>query len=160
MKLNCSSYLLQEHSGHFIDMGTAQLSLAQLCTSYMTFNCFDTRLDRSAIEDAVTRGDYSFQEYAIFNWIHHVDYLVKHEKAWSTDETSSIKDSLALLCRYHLEQRGESPSSPCKNENSGAGTDILGSLENLRRIYECTDALSQEGSHQGKIAQLIVIKSV
>ena len=152
MKLICSSYLLQEHSGHFIDMGTAQFSLAQLCTSYMTFNCFDRGLDRSTIEDAVTRGDYSFQEYAIFNWIHHVDYLVNHEKLWSTDETSSIKDSFALLCAYHLERCGDSPSSPYKNENVGAGTTSLESLENLRRIYECTDALSEECLHQGDSA--------
>lgn len=151
MELNCFSYLLQEHSGHFIDMNKAQLSLAQLCTSYMTFNCFDRRLDRSAIEDAVTRGDYSFQEYAIFNWIHHVDYLVNHEKLWSTDGISSIKDSLALLCTYHLERCGDSPSSPYKNEHVGAGTNRLESLENLRRIYERTDALSEEGLHQGKV---------
>ena len=153
MKLICSSYLLQEHSGHFIDMGTVQLSLAQLCTSYVTFNCFDRGLDRSAIEDAVTRGDYSFQEYAIFNWIHHVDYLVNHEKVWSTDETSSIKHSLALLCTYHLERCGDSPSSLYKNENVGAGTNRLESLENLRRIYKCTGALSEEGLHQGNSAQ-------
>ena len=153
MKLICSSYLLQEHSGHFIDMGTAQLSIAQLCTSYMTFNCFDRGLDRSAIEDAVTRGDYSFQEYAIFNWIHHVDYLVNREKLWSTDKISRIKDSLALLCTYHLKRCGDSPSSPYKNKNIGDGTNRLESLETLRRTYECTDALSEEGLHQGNSAQ-------
>ena len=159
-KLICSSYLLQEHSGHFIDMGTAQLSLAQLCTTYMTFNCFDRELDKSEIEDAVSRGDYSFQEYAIFNWVHHVDYLVKREKVWSNDKTSSIKDSLALLCTYHLEQGGDSPSSTYKNEDLGARTNILGSLETLRRRYECTDTLSEEGWHQGKSAQLQVIDSL
>ena len=119
----------------------------------MTFNCFDRVLDKSAIEDAVTRGDYSFQEYAIFNWIRHLDYLVKHEKVWSNDETSSIKDSLALLCAYHLEQRGNSPSSPYKNANASAGIDRLESLENLRKIYDCTDSLNEEGLHQGKSAQ-------
>ena len=160
IKLICSSYLLQEHSGHFIDMDTAQLSLAQLCTSYMTFNCFDKELDKSEIEDAVSRGDYSFQEYAIFDWFHHVEYLVKREKVWSNDETSSIKDSLALLCTYHLEQGGDSLSSTYKNEDLGARTNILGSLENLRRIYECTDTLSEEGWHQGKSAQLQVIDSL
>ena len=159
-KLICSSYLLQEHSGHFIDMGTAQLSLAQLCTTYMTFNCFDRELDKSEIEDAVSRGDYSFQEYAIFNWVHHVDYLVKREKVWSNDKTSSIKDSLALLCTYHLEQGGDSPSSTYKNEDLGTRTNILGSLENLRRRYECTDTLGEEGWHQGKSAQLQVIDSL
>ena len=155
MKLISSSYLLQEHSGHFIDMDTAQLSLAQLCTSYMTFNCFDRRLDRSAIEDAVTRGDYSFQEYAIFNWIHHVDYLVNHEKVWSTNETSSIKDSLALLCTYHFERCGASPSSLYEDEKViRAGTYKMERLENLRRIYEGADALSEEGLHHGDSAHV------
>lgn len=149
MTLICSSYLLQEHSCHFIDMTTAQLRLAQLCTSYMTFNCFNKGLDESAIKDAVVRGEYSFQEYAIFNWIHHVDYLVKHEQVWSNDETSSIKDSLAFLCTYHLEQCEEPPSSSDRKENVGAVTTRSESLEDLRRIYECTDSLSQEGSHQG-----------
>ena len=153
MTLICSSYLLQEHSCYFIDMATAQLRLAQLCTSYMTFNCFNRGLDESAIKDAVLRGDYSFQEYAIFNWIHHVDYLVKHEQVWSTDETSSIKDSLALLCKYHLEQSEEPPSSSDK-EDVGAGTRISESLEDLRIIYECMGSLSQEGSHQGNIGRL------
>ena len=135
-------------------MTTAQLRLAQLCTSYMTFNCFKRGLDESAIKDAVIRGDYSFQEYAIFNWIHHVDYLVKHEQVWSGDETSSIKDSLALLCTYHLEQREGSPSSLVEQGYVGARTRRSESLEELRRIYECTDSLSQEGSHQGKRARL------
>ena len=152
--LICSSYLLQEHSCHFIDMATAHWRLAQLCTSYLTFNCFNKRLDESAIKDAVIRGDYSFQEYAIFNWIHHVDYLVKHEQVWSNDETSSIKDSLALLCTYHLEQCEDSPLSAEKQENVRARTKRSESLEDLRRIYECTDSLSQEGSHQGKRARL------
>lgn len=124
------------------------MRLAKLCTSYMTFNCFDRGLDRSAIADAVLRGDYSFQEYAIFNWIHHVDYLVKHGQAWSKDETSSIKDSLALLCTQH-EQSDEPPLSSDKKENVGAETRRSESLEDLRRIYECTDSLSQEGSYQG-----------
>ncbi len=154
IKLTCASYLLQEHSGHFIDRGTAQLSLAQLCTSYMTFNCFDRGLDKSAIEDAVSRGDYSFQEYAIFNWVHHVNYLVKHGKVWFNDETSSIKDFLALLCTHHLEQPGDSPSIPCKNENFCTGTNKLESLESLRSIYERIETLSEEGLHQGKIAYL------
>lgn len=154
IKLTFSSYLLQEHSGHFIDMDAAQLSLARLCTSYITFNCFDRELDKAEIEDAVRRGDYSFQEYAIFDWFHHVDYLVKREKVWSNDETSSIKDSLALLCTYYLEQGGNSRSSPYKNEDVGTRKDVLASLESLRRIYECTDTLSEEGWHQGKSTQL------
>ena len=119
----------------------------------MTFNCFERELDKPEIEDAVGRGDYSFQEYAIFNWVHHVDYLVKHEKVWSNDGPSSITDSLALLRTYHLEQCGDSPSSPYKNENVGARTDTLESLERLRRIYECTETLSEKGWHQGKSAQ-------
>ena len=113
----------------------------------MTFNCFDRELDKSEIEEVASRGDYSFQEYAIFNWVHHVDYLVKHEKVWSNDETSSIKDSLVLLCTYHHGQCGESPSSPYKNDDVGAKTNILGSLEALRSIYESTDTLSEEGWH-------------
>ena len=154
IKLICSSYLLQEHSGHFIDMDTAQLSLAQLCTSYMTFNCFDRELDKCEIEDAVSRGDYSFQEYAIFNWVHHVDYLVKREKVWSNDETSSIKDSLALLCTHHLEQGGDSPSSTHTDVDLGARANELGSLEHLRRRYGYTDSVSEAGWHQGTSAQL------
>ena len=126
----------------------------------MTFNCFGREIEKSEIEDAVSRGDYSFQEYAIFNWVHHVDYLVKREKVWSNDETSSIKDSLALLCTHHLEQGGDSPSSPYKNEDFGTRTDVVGNLEDLRRIYECTDTLREEGWYQGKKAQLYVINSV
>ena len=120
----------------------------------MTFNCFNRGLNESAIKDAVMRGDYSFQEYAIFNWIHHVDYLVKHERVWSDDESLSIKDALALLCTYHLEQCKDSPTSSDKQENVGAGTKSSESLEDLRRTYECTESLSQEGSHQGKSVQL------
>ena len=152
MRLTCTSYLLQEHSGHFINKGTAQSSLAQLCTSYMTFDCFDRGLDKSAIENAVRRGDYSFQEYAIFNWIHHVDYLVKRGKVWSSDETSSIEGSLALLFTHHLERPGDSQSSPCRNENVCAGTSTLESLESLRSLYECIETLSEEDLDQRKSA--------
>ena len=120
----------------------------------MTFTCFDRELDKSEVEDAVSRGDYSFQEYAIFNWVHHVEFLVKHEQVWSNEETSTIKSSLALLYTHHPEHCGNSPSRPYEKEVVGARTNVLRSLDNLRRIYECTDSLSEAGCPQGKSAQL------
>lgn len=53
----------------------ASYRLTDLCMSYLTFQCFDPNLDEATIIDAVRRGDYAFQDYAISNWVTHVQML-------------------------------------------------------------------------------------
>jgi len=53
----------------------ASYKITDICMSYLSFPCFDLSLDGSTIIQAVQRGDYAFQDYAISNWIAHVQAL-------------------------------------------------------------------------------------
>ena len=120
----------------------------------MTFGCFDRTLGHSAVEDAVRKGDYSFQEYAVFNWIFHVDCLVKYGKVGFDKEMSEIKDAIAYLSMHHIEQSRDSPLTSDRDMDIHDETMRADPLENCRKLYVGIDAICGDGMSQGKRAFL------
>ena len=50
-----------------------ELHIANFCTSYLKFGCFDADLTDSEIRHFLRQGYYSFEDYAIAHWLDHVD---------------------------------------------------------------------------------------
>ena len=143
--LKWRSFLLQHHSNHFINSNAANLRLARLCTSYLTFRCFDPYLDSSSIKKSVELGEYAFQEYATFSWIHHLGSVDCIEMDSNRDEELSLKHILASLRRQHLEDTG------LRSENNTVAKDIDVPEELLywRRLFENVETLCRENDRQG-----------
>lgn len=49
--------------------------MAQLCTTYLTLDCFTKISCDKELVTAAQRGDYAFQDYAVCNWYYHVQAL-------------------------------------------------------------------------------------
>lgn len=59
--------------------------------TYLTFQCFDPNMDEATIIDAVQRGDYAFQDYAISNWISHEQMLRQQPPRRTTSLESFLR---------------------------------------------------------------------
>lgn len=133
-------YLLQHHSNFFIDPSAADFRLASLCTSYLTHKCFSPSLPESTIKDSVERADYAFQEYATFNWIHHLESLESYKLDSSRDETSNFRPALALLHQHYLE---DNLHTGLTLGEEGKDIDISEELNAWKIAYERVEVLRQ-----------------
>jgi hypothetical protein len=66
---------LEDPRWGYVDQSLAKYRMAQLCSTYLTLDCF-TKIscDRELLM-AVQRGEYAFQDYAISNWYWHIALL-------------------------------------------------------------------------------------
>ena len=148
--INLNSYLLQHHSNHFIDAGAAELRMARLCTSYLTFNCFEPFLDEPNIEKAVHRGDYAFQEYATFHWVHHVGALAKYCKVKTGIDISTLRDSTALLHMRLFERYVEKVSDSSSGVIEADRQTIFEKCREIGELYDKVDTIYENETLQGK----------
>ena len=125
--------------------------MAQLCTSYLTFPCFDAQLDESNVRELVQRGDFAFLEYAAFNWIHHVKSVL---------DTSTLRDSMTRLHQHNLQQFSALSSDSSFQESAIHGQDLTASIGNYWQVvYDSVDSISSGGNDRGKIPVLSLPKS-
>jgi hypothetical protein len=55
-----------------------QLDLAIICLRYLGLRCFQDGISDGERRQYALRGYYSFQDYAVANWIKHIDTVIKH----------------------------------------------------------------------------------
>ena len=146
--LKWRSFLLQHHSSFFINPNAANLRLARLCTSYLTFSCFDPYLDSLSVKHSVERGEYAFQEYATFNWIHHLESLGCIELDSNQDEELSLKRILASLRRQHLGEKSNT-GLRLKIYTEAKDIDISEELKYWRRLYKNVETLHDGNDLEG-----------
>lgn len=87
------------------------------------------------------RANYAFQEYATFSWVHHLGFFESHELDSSSNETSSLRGSLALLHQRHWEDQAESGLSSDKEGTEAENINILEELNAWRILYERVEML-------------------
>ncbi|KAI9819644.1 MAG: hypothetical protein M1827_007094 [Pycnora praestabilis] len=139
-------YLVQFGSFPFINLSTAELSMASLCCNYLTHDCFSSRLQAPSIEDHVRAGDYSFQEYATMHWLEHARIgKGLGNRVASTDE-SNLDTALALLAVYHQEQPSEDEKlSSCEDFESIALGPLMNlDLQELRNRYDTIEDIQHD----------------
>ena len=157
MRLTLSSYLLQHHSRQFVNPSAAKLRLALLCTSYLTFPCFNPSLDLSDIEVSVHRGDYAFQEYAALNWIHHIECLNDYDKVAINVDTSSLKNAVVILYQRHLGQLAIGNPDLSIQDPGLHIHSISAALDKLRMSYDIVNNIYVNETNSGKVITLIAL---
>lgn len=156
MRLNISRYLVQHHSGPFVDPDAANSRLALLCTSYLTLSWFKPCLDLSDIEVSVYKGDYAFQEYAALNWIHHVRCVTKSGEVSTDADTSSLKTAVVILYQRHCGQ-----STTRLSESSIKDFDLHGisaALDNCQTSYDMVDNICVNETKSGMVMTLVALE--
>lgn len=140
-----SRYLIQHHSDYFVNSVEAESKLALLCSSYLTFPCFDVYLDKSDIRDSVHNGAYAFQEYATLNWIHHVRAL---------SDISSLRNSTFLLHQRHFKYKRLHSALDIQSLTIDE-YDISMALDECQNAYESVDNIYTEENDEGKVPAMI-----
>ena len=159
MRLILSSYLLQHHSGQFVNPSAAKLRLALFCTSYLTLPCFRPDLDLSDIEVSVYKGDYAFQEYAALNWIYHIKCLTDYGELATSADMASLMNAVIVLYQRHLGQ--------CTTVNSDSSSlvsefnmhSISATLDKIQKSYDMVDNICVNEPDSGKVMALIGLES-
>ena len=151
MELIPSRYLLQHHSGHFVDHSGAQLRMALVCTSYLTLPCFSPYLDKSEIEASVYRGDYAFQEYAALNWIHHIKCLTQYR---TNIDMSSLKNAVITLHQDHVKQFGPVDSDANIQDIEFGAHSLSRAMDNYQKSYDMVDNINVNEIDYGKVMTL------
>lgn len=87
------------------------------------------------------RADYAFQEYATFNWIHHLESLESHKLDLDQDETSDLRRSLTLLHQQHLEDNARNDLFSGEQGTEAENFHVSEELNAWRNVYERVEVL-------------------
>jgi hypothetical protein len=111
--------------------------MAKLCVNYLTFPCFDPTISDLNIQQYAKRGEYSFQEYATCNWIHHlklsIDFLTKKE---SEQEVAAFKSAYDELQKCHVQHSRWRSIQPATETFNDEQDELKRNLGALRRLYD------------------------
>ena len=130
--------MLQHHSDHFVHVWDARSRLATLCTSFLTFPCFNPYLNQTDIQCSVLKGDYAFQGYFVLNWIHHAKVIRNHVKLSRDTDTARLDGSILSLYRHYLEQL---PTLASGLSNGAVATDEASVSRALNVCQDANDLL-------------------
>ena len=148
----CRRYLIQYHSGPYIDMLTAELRMANLCATYLTFEMFSTVMKDEDLRDLVSAGAFAFQEYATLHWLDHSNCSRNLGMSDENAEIASLNKSCWLLASLHAELSSyrEGVSSRIHGR-IGHHQESQPDLTLVKKSYETVYSLSNEEEHQGKL---------
>ena len=72
-------YLMNIQSGPFIREVTAHREIAHTCMTYLMFMCFDLKISKDDLDDALLRGRCVLQAYATSHWLYHVKQSIRDD---------------------------------------------------------------------------------
>ncbi len=82
--------------------------MATLCVSYLNFDCFFRETSQQDLEKYSSNGSYAFQQYAVCNWIQHVQSLKNCWELLSNSDCTLVYNA----CRVLLQR--DSPHRFCE----------------------------------------------
>lgn len=83
-------YIVQSEE---LDERSIECDLAVICISYLSSPWFDKAIEENAINNYAKQGYYSFQDYALTKWDHHLKAFVETGAAFLNEDTN--------IERYH-----------------------------------------------------------
>ena len=122
-------YLMNIQSGPFIREVTAHREIAHTCMTYLMFICFDLKVTKDELDDALLRGDCVLQAYATSHWLYHVKQSVR-------DDTGSAEfRSLCQKLSKFLARRNN-PSFDRKKARVEGTVELSPFQKEEKHIYE------------------------
>ncbi|KIV79744.1 hypothetical protein PV11_07289 [Exophiala sideris] len=90
----------------FVDARSTECYLASLCSSYLTFECFDEDLDQNKRRDFLLQGYFAFQDYAVAHWSDHMSRIITNgprESQQDLVDAAQLESSVVnFAAHYHL----------------------------------------------------------
>ena len=109
--------------------------MTTICTSYLTFKCFHPEMTDDQQLECVFRGDFAFQEYAVFNWFHHLNSVLQ-DRGIDGFSLSSLRREFMVLNDWHKGHPVSLPQSDLPSE-----LDLFQMVDEFGELYVKTDAL-------------------
>ena len=80
----------------------AEFKMAMLCASYLCFDCFRPETSQRDLEQCSANGSYAFQQYAVCNWIQHVQSLKECWELLDSADCTLIYNACRVLLQRDL----------------------------------------------------------
>lgn len=165
-KLNLHRYLVQYHSGSYIDAFAAELRMANVCTKYLTLECSSNTLDKTDTHNHAILGAYAFQEYAILNWLYHsmplldphISDRLDKERIETSDGLGGDLELLQKSCIFLFLRHFNLSSLDSLSSNNFQERikTVLEGLIHLKSLYESVSSICDGGVRGGMIQPIIV----
>jgi hypothetical protein len=144
----CFRYLL---SKRFINIISAEVSLASRCATYLSFKSLDPLFsqdldDGGGIDQQVKDGEFVFFEYAAMEWLEHAKSCLTHDI--SRDQFSALSIALDRLYKTRAHETQPKPG-PSGAQTQGAQTQDPQDLVTLQS--ELIDRLNSLGDLQFRL---------
>ena len=110
--------------------------MANLCASYLNFECFSTGLHDNRVQDHANAGAYAFQEYAATNWLYHAGTVLTSNLTVDSGELSALERSCMLLRARHDSRELSVGVFEHEDQN------LLVALTRIRESYETVRSIS------------------
>lgn len=135
-------------------MHGAEIRMANLCATYLTFECFSTNLQEKLFCEHVTAGAFAFQEYATLNWLYHLNSLSDADMGKDDEELASLNRACQLLELRHCEflSAGLGDTNPGKGQQDRQISRQV--FARLQACYEAVHSISDSEECYGNSCQL------
>lgn len=122
----------------------AEFRMASLCVSYLNFDCFCLETPEQDFREYSSNGSYAFQQYAVCNWIQHVQSLKNCWELLDNSDCTLVYDACrALLQRDMPDHPFEIP--PPSKLAKPAYSALHKALCSLNGAYRSVGSLSDNG---------------
>ena len=88
-------YLMDIQSGPFIREVTAHREIAHTCMTYLMFICFDLKVSKNELDDALLKGQCVLQAYATSHWLYHVKQSIRDDT--DSAEFKSLRQKISVF---------------------------------------------------------------
>ena len=121
-----------------------EFKMAALCVSYLNFDCFCPETSQQDLEKYSSNGTYAFQQYAVCNWIQHVQSLENCWELLSSAECTLVYNACGALLQCDLPNQpfGILPASKLAKQPF---TPLREAMSDLYKAYEDVGSILDNG---------------
>jgi len=125
--------------------------MANLCASYLTFDCFSLDLRDAEARKYVHSGHYGFQEYATCTWIDHAISVLEAHGTANAEGVAALEAVCNVIYLRHTGQGTGLSLAPAIGELSNKS--FRERLDCLQRTYNQIESVGDSGAPRGKLMQ-------
>jgi hypothetical protein len=105
-----------KQSNEFLNHVDANLGIASVCLSYLSFECFNDALSTEDIGNNILSGDYVLFTYAADEWLEHIRQCARHLEPEPLQSLRNVLSTFAEVRENYFFQADGNGHHAAKNE--------------------------------------------
>ena len=122
----------------------AEFQMASLCIAYLDFDCFCREISKQEIQEYSSNGSYAFQQYAVCNWIQHVQSLKDCWQLLGNSDCTLVYNACRVLLQRDMPDYSFEIPPPLKLEKPPYSA-LHRALCSLHSAYESAGSITDNG---------------